>query len=255
MESSITCLVSGTAARPLFDRFRLSREKLAYLTDSTSAPVCILIPMNGWGMLVIGILGTLGIEDGVSLLVASIPFNFYSLAALGLAFWFGLSGRDFGPMARAQHRARETGQVIRKGARPLVSTEVLAVAPAPGAPERARNMVLPLAVLLAMIFVGLWITGEGDLLAGDGGVSVLWAVLAAGDGRRRPRDRPAGAPALGERGSGAPGRRRDGAGGHRAAARLRDFRGWRATSARASIWLRWRRRRCRSGSFRRCSSS
>ena len=179
VESSITCLVSGTAARPLFDRFRLSREKLAYLTDSTSAPVCILIPMNGWGMLVIGILGTLGIEDGVSLLVASIPFNFYSLAALGLAFWFGLSGRDFGPMARAQHRARETGQVIRKGARPLVSTEVLAVAPAPGAPERARNMVLPLAVLLAMIFVGLWITGEGDLLAGDGGVSVLWAVLAA----------------------------------------------------------------------------
>ncbi len=179
VESSITCLVSGTVSRPLFDRFRLSREKLAYLTDSTSAPVCILIPMNGWGALVIGVLGTLGVERGVSVLVSSIPFNFYALAALALAFVFGLSGRDFGPMARAQRRARETGQVLRKGARPLVSTEVLALPPGPGVPHRARNLVVPLAILLAMIFLGLWITGEGDLLAGDGGVSVLWAVLAA----------------------------------------------------------------------------
>lgn len=179
VESSITCLVSGTVARPLFDRFRLSREKLAYLSDSTSAPVCILIPMNGWGALIIGILATLGIESGVSVLVRSIPFNFYALAALGLAFFFGLSGRDFGPMGRAQRRAKETGQVLREGARPLVSTEVLALPPGPGVPDRARNMVVPLAVLLAMIFVGLWVTGEGDLLAGSGGTSVLWAVLAA----------------------------------------------------------------------------
>ena len=179
VESSITCLVSGTVARPLFDRFRLSREKLAYLTDSTSAPVCILLPMNGWGALVIGILATLGIEDGVRVLVGSIPFNFYSLAAVGLAFFFGLSGRDFGPMARAQRRARETGQVIREGARPLVSSDVLELAPGPGVPGRARNMIVPLAVLLVMIFVGLWITGEGSLLDGDGGTSVLWAVLAA----------------------------------------------------------------------------
>lgn len=179
VESSITCLVSGTAARPLFDRFRLSREKLAYLTDSTSAPVCILIPMNGWGALVIGVLGTLGVEGAVGTLVASIPFNFYALAALGLAFWFGLSGRDFGPMARAQRRARETGQVLREGARPLVADEVLATEPAAGTPRRARNLAIPLLVMLSMIFVGLFVTGDGDLLAGSGGVSVLWAVLAA----------------------------------------------------------------------------
>lgn len=179
VESSITCLVSGAAARPLFDRFRLSREKLAYLTDSTSAPVCILIPMNGWGALVIGVLGTLGVEGAVGTLVASIPFNFYALAALGLAFWFGLSGRDFGPMARAQRRARETGQVLREGARPLVADEVLATEPAAGTAHRARNLAIPLAVMLAMIFVGLFVTGDGDLLAGSGGVSVLWAVLAA----------------------------------------------------------------------------
>ncbi len=179
VESSITCLVSGTAARPLFDRFRLSREKLAYLTDSTSAPVCILLPMNGWGALVIGVLGTLGVENAVGTLVESIPFNFYALAAVALAVWFGLSGRDFGPMARAQHRARETGQVLREGARPLVADEVLAVGPDPGTPHRARNLLAPLLVMLVMIFVGLLVTGDGDLFAGSGGVSVLWAVLAA----------------------------------------------------------------------------
>lgn len=179
VESSITCLVSGTAARPLFDRFRLSREKLAYLTDSTSAPVCILIPMNGWGALVIGVLGTLGVENAVGTLVASIPLNFYALAAVALAFWFGLSGRDLGPMARAQRRAAETGKVLREGARPLVADEVLAVGPEPETPRRARNLAAPLAVMLVMIFVGLLVTGEGDLFAGSGGLSVLWAVLAA----------------------------------------------------------------------------
>ena len=179
VESSITCLVSGTAARPLFDRFRLSREKLAYLTDSTSAPVCILLPMNGWGALVIGVLGTLGVENAVGTLVRSIPFNFYALAAVALAVWFGLSGRDFGPMARAQRRARETGQVLREGARPLVADEVLAVGPDPETPRRAWNLLAPLAVMLVMIFVGLFVTGEGDLFAGSGGISVLWAVLAA----------------------------------------------------------------------------
>lgn len=179
VESSITCLVSGTAARPLFDRFRLSREKLAYLTDSTSAPVCILIPMNGWGALVIGVLGTLGVESAVGTLVASIPLNFYALAAVALAFWFGLSGRDLGPMARAQRRAAETGKVLREGARPLVADEVLAVGPEPETPRRARNLAAPLAVMLVMIFVGLLVTGEGDLFAGSGGLSVLWAVLAA----------------------------------------------------------------------------
>ncbi len=179
VESSITCLVSGSVARPLFDRFRQSREKLAYLTDSTSAPVCILIPMNGWGTTVLAILATLGVESGIALLVGSIPFNFYALAAVALAFWFGITNRNFGPMARAQRRAAETGQVLREGATPLASSDILETGAKEDVPLRAINMVLPLGVMLGMIFVSLWITGEGDLLAGSGGTSVLWAVLTA----------------------------------------------------------------------------
>jgi hypothetical protein len=60
IESNITVLVAGAVSRPLFDRFRVSREKLAYLIDSTSAPICILIPLNAWGAYVLGILGDAG---------------------------------------------------------------------------------------------------------------------------------------------------------------------------------------------------
>jgi Na+/H+ antiporter NhaC len=63
IESNITVLVAGSVSRPLFDRYKVSREKLAYLIDSTSAAVCILIPLNAWGAYNLGILGELGVES------------------------------------------------------------------------------------------------------------------------------------------------------------------------------------------------
>ncbi|MDX1421106.1 MAG: sodium:proton antiporter, partial [Rubricoccaceae bacterium] len=63
IESNITCLVAGAVARPLFDRHRRSREMLAYLIDSTSAAVCVMIPLNAWGAYVLGLLGEQGIEE------------------------------------------------------------------------------------------------------------------------------------------------------------------------------------------------
>lgn len=179
IESNITCLVTGAIARPLFDRFKLSREKLAYLCDSTSAPVCMLIPMNGWGAYVIALLASQGVANPVTVLVAAIPLNFYSLLAVGYAVHVAASGRDWGPMERADRRARETGRLVREGAAPLVSTEVLELDPKPGLPPRARNMLVPLVVMVAMMPVGLWITGNGDVMAGSGATAVLWAVLSA----------------------------------------------------------------------------
>ena len=85
IESNITVLVAGSICRPLFDRYRVSREKLAYLIDSTSAPVCILIPFNAWGAYILGILARLGVEDAVPVLVASIPSTSTPSRALLLA--------------------------------------------------------------------------------------------------------------------------------------------------------------------------
>ena len=179
LESNITCLVTGSIARPLFDKFRLSREKLAYVCDSTSAPVCILIPMNGWGAFIIGVLASQGIEHPVAALLTANLFNFYAFFAVLLVFFIAITGKDWGPMARAERRALETGKVLRDGANPLVSTEVLALPAKEGVSPKAKNMILPLAAMLVMMPVGLFITGDGNLLAGSGSTSVLWAVLAA----------------------------------------------------------------------------
>jgi tetracycline resistance efflux pump len=179
VESSITCLVTGAVSRPLFDRFRLSREKLAYLCDSTSAPVCILLPMNGWGAFIMGVLANQGIEHPLSTLLYANLFNFYAYLALVLLFVIVLTGRDFGPMAKAERRALETGKVLRDGAEPLVSTEVLSLDMKPGAKPKAVNMLAPMLVMLGMMPVGLLVTGKGNLLQGSGSTAVLWAVLLA----------------------------------------------------------------------------
>jgi len=177
VESSITCLVVGAVSRPFFDKLKLPREKLAYYCDATSAPVCMSIPLNGWGAYVLGLLAAQGITTGaVGLLVSSLLFNFYALFAIFFTLLLALTGWSFGPMRKAELRAAEEGQLIRPGSQPMVSEEVATLAPVEGAPKQARDLLLPLAVMVGMIFVGLYITGEGDMMRGSGSTSVLWAV-------------------------------------------------------------------------------
>ena len=110
LESNLTCLISGAVARPLFDRFSLSREKLAYLCDSTAAPVCVLFPFNAYGAVIMGILASQNVANPIGLLVSSMVFNFYALISVAFVFYIAISGRDWGPMARAETRARVNGQ-------------------------------------------------------------------------------------------------------------------------------------------------
>ncbi len=180
IESNITVLVAGSVARPLFDRYRNSREKLAYLIDSTSAPICILIPLNAWGATNLRLLAEAGVPqtETLSVFLRSILFNFYSFAAVALALGVVLLRMDWGPMKRAEARAAK-GEVLWPGATPMMDEEVLGQNVEPPIRPRALNMVVPIVVLVAMMPVGLWITGGGDLAAGNGSTSVLWASLAA----------------------------------------------------------------------------
>ncbi|MEM6647697.1 MAG: Na+/H+ antiporter NhaC family protein [Bacteroidota bacterium] len=177
VESSITSLTVGAVSRPFFDRMQLAREKLAYYCDATSAPVCMMIPLNGWGAYVLGLLAAQGITEGaVGLLAQSLAFNFFCWFAIVFGLILALTGWGFGPMRKAEQRAATTGQVIRKGSTPLIADEIADLQPVLNAPNRAADLFLPLAVMIGMIFVGLYITGEGDLMAGSGSTSVLWAV-------------------------------------------------------------------------------
>lgn len=182
IESSITILISGIIARPVTDKYKISREKLAYICDSTSASVCALIPLNAWGATLIGIIGmqvTAGVISGnpVDILIQSLPYQFYSILAILFVFFYIRTGKDWGPMKRAEERAIQTGQLLRPGAIPLISKETTDVKVKEGVAPKLRNMLIPILVLIFMMPINLFITGEGNLLEGDGATSILWAVL------------------------------------------------------------------------------
>jgi tetracycline resistance efflux pump len=182
IESSIVCLVTGAVARPIFDKLRISREKLAYVCDTVSAPTCVMIPLNGWGAFVLGQIALSGlVEDPVPLLVRAIPLNFYAITSLLLLLTVLMTGWDVGPMRRAERRAREEGKLLRDGAKPMITDEVLALPPEPGTTPRALNMILPIAVMVAMVPVSLWYTGITNLPPDQ--PREFWNILRACSGR------------------------------------------------------------------------
>ena len=179
IESNITLLVAGSISRPLFDRYKIAREKLAYIIDSTSAPVCILIPLNAWGAVVIGILESSGVVSPVEVFVSAILFNFYALAAILLAAIVIWRSMDIGPMKKAQQRTEEGG-LLWPDATPMVDPTILADESAEATDsDKARFMILPILAMVLSMPLGLYITGDGVLSAGSGSTSVLWAVLVA----------------------------------------------------------------------------
>ena len=180
IESNITLLVAGSIARPLFDRYQIAREKLAYIIDSTSAPVCVLIPLNAWGAVILSLLSSSNIEDPIDVFISSILLNFYPLAVLGTSALVILRSIHIGPMKAAQSRT-EQGAVLWPDAAQVVGSAVAESngQSASGSQEGASTMVVPIAVMVLSMPLFLFITGEGDISAGSGSTSVLWAVLSA----------------------------------------------------------------------------
>jgi len=178
VESNITLLVAGSVSRPLFDRYKVSREKLAYLIDATSAPVCVMIPLNAWGAVIIGLIASTGIENPLELFIESIPYNFYAIAAIILAAIVIWKNINIGPMIKAEERT-QAGEVLWPGAMPMVDVSAEEIVDEPGQIPSAMLMVLPIAAMVLMMPVGLYITGDGNIIEGSGSISILWSVSFA----------------------------------------------------------------------------
>ncbi|KGE76932.1 sodium:proton antiporter [Halomonas salina] len=190
-EDYFNALTVGSVMRPITDRLRVSREKLAYIVDSTSAPMCLLGPVSTWVVFVMGLIGTqlttMGLEGSEYLIyLSSIPLNFYAWLALGLIVFLVVTQGDYGPMARAEQRARTTGEVMAEGANPPSGHEVEEMVSVPEHQARKRNMLVPIGVLVGMIPpLFLWTGGypENDLVTAvgeaDGGQSILIATFVA----------------------------------------------------------------------------
>lgn len=160
-DTNLSMFTAGMASQKLFDHHKLSRARLAYLVDSTCAPVSILFLINGWGAYVLGLLDGYSFDDPVGILIGTIGYNVYAIIAVVMAYYTAFSGKVFGPM---------------KDAESLVNTEnkttVDQIAP-------AKIMWLPMLALLIGTFVLLWFTGDGDIRRGSGAFSVFWSVIAA----------------------------------------------------------------------------
>lgn len=194
VESSISVLTVGALYRPIFDKLQISREKLAYLADSSSAPASILIPFNGWGAFIMGLLLAQGFDDPFATMFKAMVYNFYPMLALVLAIIIIFTQKDFGPMAKAERRAREEGKLMNDDAQPMISDELTDVEIKEGVTPRAYNMILPILVMVLMMPIMLSVTGweaalkerpDASFLGqvfyaigqGSGSTSVLIAVL------------------------------------------------------------------------------
>ncbi|MDX1460088.1 MAG: Na+/H+ antiporter NhaC family protein [Xanthomonadales bacterium] len=162
-------LVVGNTMRPVTDAKRISREKLAYIVDSTAAPVACIALVTTWIGYEVGLIGeaieTLpGLDaEAYLLFLNTIPYSFYPLLAIALVFMIAWSGRDFGPMVQAERRALEHGSFSAEHLSGAMVDDCKPIEPVEGKPCRAINAVVPVLVLVGSVVGGLYVTGMDGL--------------------------------------------------------------------------------------------
>ena len=165
-------MLIGNTMRPLTDRMKVSREKLAYLVDSTSAPITTIAIISTWVGYQVSLIGAategvVGVEAPYLIFINSIVYSFYPILTIIFVFMIAVSGRDFGPMLKAEQKAfnRPSEPPDPMTSPKQKAYKVAAPEDEPGDPPRAINAVLPIVALIAGVIGGLFITGEGDNLA------------------------------------------------------------------------------------------
>ncbi len=181
-------LIVGNTMRPITDRMKISREKLSFIVDLTAASVSSIVPISTWIAFEVGVIkdsfDAIGIEQSAyTTLVKTIPYRFYSIFALVFALILIFTVRDFGPMYKAERRARLKGEVIRKGSTPMVSKELEEIGKPAGRSFSIIDSFLPILTVIVVTIFGLWYNGGGTAgktiqqAFGDADASVvlLWA--------------------------------------------------------------------------------
>ena len=182
--------IVGNAFRAVSDKLRMSREKLSFIVDATSAPVASIALISTWigyqvGLIGDAIEGTSVTMTPYSIFLHSIPYSFYSIFALILVLAIALSGRDYGPMLKAEYRTRTTGKVFADGATPLSGGSQLRMLE--NVPQKTMNMVVPLVALVGISMFGMWWTGGGTsaesfiaaISDADAMTALLWGAMFA----------------------------------------------------------------------------
>lgn len=175
---SLSCMVTGSVSRPFNDALKVPHEKSAFIVHATSTPWCVLFPLSGWLAALAGYLTSGGVpeNEAISVLLRSIPLNFYCILAVFGTLAVSLFGINIGPMRKAEERAEKTGALDNPGRGGALTEE--AMSPSKAKP-RVLNMLLPMEVLIATILAVLTITGKGNPTQGAGMQSLLWGCILA----------------------------------------------------------------------------
>ncbi len=188
-------LIVGNTMRPITDRLKVSREKLAYIVDSTAAPVAALVPISTWVGYEISLIGdgmsiaaqqtgvdpelvaTLTSISPFAVFISTIPYLFYPLLALAFVFLTSVMNRDFGPMAAAERRAASGLGVHREDARLAVDTRESLMTPPEGVKPRWHNAAIPIVTVIVVVLGGLYSSG----LSSVGADASLMDIFGAAD--------------------------------------------------------------------------
>lgn len=180
-------IVVGTSMRPITDQRGISREKLAYLVDSMSAPVAGIAVISTWIGYEVGLFGEISEQlalgrSGYDIFFSIIGLRFYCLFTMVFVLANSWLGRDFGPMLQAERRAA-AGDVSRPGAQTLTTSSFSVTEPAPGIPHRWWNAVAPIGFVVLAAIIGMfwsgWSSGDASIPAlFDGGTLSGWAQAA-----------------------------------------------------------------------------
>jgi Na+/H+ antiporter NhaC len=163
-------LFVGPVMRDLTDEFKISREKLAYICDSTAAPVSVLAPITGWAVFLSGLLVGIGpigdIKAGMSVFIKSVPLNFYAWLSVLMVALIAIGAiPEFGPMRKAEKRALEKGQVLRPGSVPMMSADLTDLeASKTGRPNIWLNFLAPVLIVIAWNMGTFLATGQARVL-------------------------------------------------------------------------------------------
>ncbi|CDC44377.1 transporter NhaC family (TC 2.A.35) [[Eubacterium] siraeum CAG:80] len=150
VDDYFNCLTVGSVMRPITDKHNISRSKLAYLIDSTAAPICIIAPISSWAA---AVSGTVEGVNGISLFINTIPYNLYAFLTILMVIFISVSDTDYGPMKIHEDNAKNgdifttKNKTYEQDAQPVT--------------ERGRviDLILPVAVLIVFCVVGMIYTG------------------------------------------------------------------------------------------------
>ncbi len=183
VDDYFNCLTVGTVMKPVTDKHKISREKLAYIIDSTAAPVCIIAPISSWAVSVGSTIQDAGIEDGFGTFISTIPFNYYAILTILMLVVLGVTRLDFGSMRRYEAQA-QAGHIetAASDAGNLGDIEI-------SKKGRVFDLVIPIVsliviTLLAMLYTGgLFTGGTSSILEAfgntDANTSLVWGGFAA----------------------------------------------------------------------------